>query len=271
MKSRSIDDPFFLGDALLLVEDARTREVITAIWSGDPTARRIIVRAVGGRSGVSSLVHASREQGRTHVYGLIDRDFATSRVDAHGLFHTPWHEIENHLLDFDTLSALHLDRSAVELKAIAETFARSAVAWMALRWTLHEAKTALFQTPGDPKLSDIHDLDTAQRWLAATSYPETIEQCIRRTWTNHYLLSNRLPEHFRQCSEQVDRGDWLQEFSGKEIFEHVILRGGWRHRANDPDGVASLLARRWARSASPPRTFGFLDSVRTCIVQECGL
>jgi len=271
MKSRRIDDPFFMGDALLLVEDTRTREVVTACWSGDPTARRIVVRAVGGREGVVSLVRAAREQKRTTVYGLIDRDFATTTTAAPGLFYTAWHEFENHLLEFEGLSALHLERSAAELTALALEFARSAVAWMAVRHTLHETKTALLKTPGDPKLAEIADLAAAERWLATTGYPETIARDIGRTWTCNYLQTKRLPHHFAHCTDQVARGEWLQMFSGKEVFEHLVHRGGWRHGDDDPDVVASLLARRWARGRSPTGTIAFLTTVRDAIVRECRL
>jgi hypothetical protein len=271
MKKRRIDDPFFMGDALLLVEDTRTREVVTACWSGDPTARRIVVRAVGGREGVTSLVRAAREQKRNTVYGLIDRDFATATTAAPGLFYTAWHEFENHLLDFEGLSALHLDRNAAELTALAEAFARSAIAWMAVRHTLHEAKAALLATPGDPTLPEVTDLATAERWLAATGYPETMARAIGKTWTCNYLQTHRLLYHFARCEDQVARGEWLQTFSGKEIFEHVVHRGGWRHRDNDPDVVASLLARRWARGRSPTGTIAFLTTVREVIERECRL
>ena len=269
MNTRRIDDVFFLGDALLLVEDERTRAVVTECWSRDAAARRIVVRPVGGRIGVEGLVRASREQGRKHVFGLVDRDFGDAGAQG-PVFHTGWHEFENHLLDFDGLAALHERESATALTARAETRARELVAWMAVRRTLHETKTALPATPPDPRHDEGVDLTAAQRWFDARPYPEDIEREIHRTWTRHYLKETCLPKHLGDCENELNNGSWIETFSGKELFEHLASRGGWRHGRSAPDEVATLLARRWARGVLPG-CMAFLSGVRDAIVRACRL
>lgn len=270
MKVQPISDPFFAGPALLLVEDERTRAVLTECWFHDASAKKIVVRAAGGRVGVEGLVRASREHGRKHVYGLVDRDFG-SASGAGPVFHTAWHELENHLLDFATLAALHEHADAAQLQARAEARARSLAAWMAVRRTLHETKTALLLTPEDPEPTAVTDLASAQAWFGARTYPEDIERAIRQTWTRAYLKDNRLPQHLLDCEAELTSGAWMQTFSGKEVFEHMTTHGGWRHKTNDPGAVALLLARRWARSGTLPGSMAFLNPVRDAIVRECGL
>jgi hypothetical protein len=270
MKTRRTDDVFFLGDALLLVEDERTRAVVTECWSRDAAARRIVVRPVGGRIGVEGLVRASREQGRRHVFGLVDRDFGPAGANQGPVFRTERHEFENHLLDFATLATLHTSPSEFALREVLAAHARSLTAWMAVRRTLHEAKTALPATPPDPKPDEVVDPTSAQAWISSRGYPENIERTIRTTWTRPYVLDNRFPWHLTAVQKELDDGSWIETFSGKELFEHLASRGGWRHGSSAPDEVATLLARRWARGVLPG-CMAFLTPVRDVIVRECRL
>ncbi len=55
MKSVAIDDPFFQGEALLLVEDPLTATVLGGCWRvRDSSALKIVARAVGGRERLGS-------------------------------------------------------------------------------------------------------------------------------------------------------------------------------------------------------------------------
>jgi hypothetical protein len=269
MKTRPIDDAFFQGDALLLVEDELTRVVVTGCWSDDPAARKVVVRAVGGHSAVASLVQASREQGRRNVYGLIDRDFSTGSADAGPLLRTDWHEIENHLLDFDVLTSLHGRHTAADLRSFAQARASAMVAWMAARRTVWEMKGELQRFPADPDLGQVPDLDAAKAWIAALSYPQDIEASIRRTWTKLYLRDNRLPHHHANCDAEASSDLWLETFSGKEIFHHLVSRGGWRSGQTTPEALAYSIADRWTRA--PARIPTFIEAMRGAIVRECAL
>jgi hypothetical protein len=99
---------------------------------------------------------------------------------------------------------------------------------------------------------------------------EDIEREIHRTWTRAYLRDNRLPKHIGDCENELNNGSWIETFSGKELFENLASRGGWRHDSSAPDEVATLLARRWARGVLPG-CMAFLTPVRDVIVRECRL
>lgn len=269
MKTRPIDDAFFQGDALLLVEDELTRVVVTGCWSDDPVARKVVVRAVGGHSAVASLVQASREQGRSNVYGLIDRDFSSASADGGPLLRTGWHEIENHLLDFDVLASLHGRHNATTLRSFAQAQASTMVAWMAARRTLWEMKGDLQKFPADPDLGQVPDLNAAKAWITALSYPQDIEASIRRTWTKVYLRDKRLPHHHANCATDASSELWLETFSGKEIFHQLVSRGGWRSRQSTPEALAYSIADRWTRA--PDRMPRFIEAMRATIVRECAL
>lgn len=271
MKTRPIDDAFFQGDALLLVEDELTRVVVTGCWSDDPVARKVVVRAVGGHSAVASLVQASREQGRRNVYGLIDRDFSTGSAGGGLLFRTEGHEIENHLLDFEVLASLQMrgGHDAADLRSFAQARASAMVAWMAARRTLLEMKGDLQKFPADPDLGQVPDLAAAKAWITALSYPQDIEASIRRTWTKVYLRDKRLPHHHANCATDASSDLWLETFSGKEIFHHLVSRGGWRSGQTTPEALAYAIADRWTRA--PARIPMFIEAMRATIVRECAL
>ncbi len=270
MKANLISDPFFTGPAILLVEDERTRAALTGLWFRDPAAKRILVRAAGGRVGVETLATASRENGRKHVYGLVDRDFGAAGRSLN-LFRTERHEFENHLLDFESLAKLHEHATADEMRARAERRASSLTAWMAVRRTIHEAKTALLRTPPDPKAEGVLDAEAARQWFDALQYPEDVEREIRRTWTRTYLKDNRFPQHLRDCEADFESGNWMLTFSGKEVFVHLAAQGGWRHSPKTADDLSELLVGSWGRRDAPPVCLAFLKPIRDAIVRECGL
>jgi hypothetical protein len=108
MRAEAVEDALLPGDALLYVENVRSRVVLATCWGPDLSPPRITVATAGGREGVFVLVRAAREQGRTRVFGLVDRDFDIDARDGDHVFYTERHEIENHLLDVETLAVLHV-------------------------------------------------------------------------------------------------------------------------------------------------------------------
>ncbi len=264
LRAVPIDDPFFQGDALLLVEDERTRVSITECWSRDPQSRRIQVRAVGGRTAVESLVRAAVERGLAHVFGLVDRDLRGG-TDQGRLFHTTRHEFENHLLDTTALAALLETLDASEIDRRLQALAQEQQHWNALRRALHDVKTSLPGTPPDPKPHDVPDAAAAQTWLATQTWPASLEESVRKTWTPTYLRDVVLPKHQRDCADEVTRGDWMTTFSGKEIFESLARSGGWRHGSQDPDELARLVVQRW--KGTPPSDAAFVATMRDTILR----
>ena len=267
MKTAPIDDAFFQGRALLLVEDPLTRVVLVERWSGHSAAKHIQVRAVGGRAAVGALVSSSRAQGRTEVFGLTDRDFDGPGRGADGPhFRTPGHEMENHLIVPATL--LRIAQRGVTVDEIHEkTLARAKTmrSWMALRRTLAEIRAALALTPPDPALHEITDVATAKDWLRSQKHPGQIEAALRRTWTDLYV-AERVEKHDADCGDELANGRWAETFSGKELFRHLRASIAWRFPLANDDELAFLVARHWDDATTPP----FISAMRDRIVAAFG-
>jgi hypothetical protein len=270
MRSRTIHDAFFQGDALLLVEDSLTRRVLAKCWESHPKARRILLREAGGREGVRSLVQSARENGRTEVFGLVDRDFdATPGPGTGPVFRTERHEIENHILDFNVLTRLSGSLTAQEIRDIAHARAVAGQTWMALRRTLFEMKHELPGFPADPKFNEVPNVATAENWLDRLPYPANIESLIRRTWTKDHLKKIARDRDHACGLELASASDqWIETFSGKEILTYVREKVLWRHPINTADDLAFEVADRWSRAGMFP---SFIDALRDAIITRGGL
>ncbi len=266
MKAGVIDDAFFRGKALL-VEDALTQIVLSECWRLDQRSRQIEVRPVGGHDGVQRLVQASREQGRRHVFGLIDRDFGTAARAGASVMKTERHEFGNHLLDYAPLAKISLGTSAAAIEQAATARAAGLQAWMAVRRTLVEMKVEIPGMPRDPGESDVPDEAAAKAWVHALAYPQDAERLIRTKWTKPYLDS-RLPSHHGWCADEISSGRWVESFSGKEIFEKIRSEVDWRYPITSNEDLAFKVAEHWQLNGSTP---AFINDLRDAILAGSGL
>ncbi|MFO0605449.1 MAG: hypothetical protein U0324_19870 [Polyangiales bacterium] len=267
MKIGDIDDPFFRGKALLLVEDPLTRVTLTRCWSQDVRARKITVRAVGGHDSVKALVQAAREEGRGHVFGLVDRDFAAPSSNDDPVQRTARHEIENHLLDFDALAAVSA-LSAVELEAKAHERASALHAWMALRLTMLYVQQRSSKLPPTPTPAAVSSLEAASAWLRAAPISRGFAKDAQE-FTPAYLNDDLLGHHYRTCRDDLASNGWVDHFSGKEILRH--LRGTfelWRLPLKTDEDLARAVVERWLEAKTVP---GFIEGLRDRILTVCGL
>lgn len=267
MKLPPIDDAFFRGKALLLVEDALTRVVLAECWRMDAKARAIAVRPVGGHSSVVALVQAARELRHNYVFGLVDRDFAGRSGTGASVIRTELHEIENHLLDYAALARISRGSTAAVIEQVATARAADLQAWMAVRKTLVEMKTEIPGMPGDPRESEVPDEATAKAWVRALPYPQDAERLIRTKWTKPYLDS-RLQSHLGWCAAESTSGRWVESFSGKEIFRHVRSNVPWRFPIGSDEDLAQKVAERWQRQGSTPT---FINTLRDAVLDGSGL
>jgi hypothetical protein len=267
VKLPAIDDAFFRGKALLLVEDPLTRTVLSQCWKMDPRARDITVRPVGGNVGVQRLVMAARELDHRHVFGLVDRDFDGPAGAGAPVLKTGRHEIENHLLDYDVLAKVSLNTSAAAIEQVATARATDLRAWMAVRKTLVEMKVEIPGMPGDPKVIEVPDEAAAKAWLKQQSYPEDAEKIIRTKWTKLHL-NDRLPVHYEWCANEVTTGRWFESFSGKEIFRHVRSVVPWRFPLASDEDLAFKVAEHWRDKGTVP---AFIDGLRDTVLAGSGL
>lgn len=283
MLRTTVFDLYDVARCTLWVEDELTRQALTEFWSD--TDIRILSAA--GRDGVASLVRAAPKGliGR-NVVGLVDRDFtAYDPFDLENtnrsLLHTPTHEFENLLLDFDALSAIcgHSDSASIE--EVARTFAREIKWWMVCKTVLHEilgAMTAYF--PGDPPLpgeSSRMDQPSAVDHIRASSFWREHHSALR-TWSSPHI-ERRVDEWGKLYEADLVSGEWVKTFSGKEIFRRVrtnvkslvVLAKGKTQTENDED-LAKRLARvlRKPRFASSPTVKVWRD-LRAALRRRAGL
>ena len=151
---------FYSGSPIYLwVEDALTREYLTAIW-GYPV--EIAFYIAGNNAAVRPPVEIAHREGIHRVYGLIDRDFRKSNIAKWSqkntlVFRIPRLEIENYALDAAAIynCSLHnrnrtQDGIQIELNRLASL----QPIWLACRRVLSEIGGELHREfPSDPKLS----------------------------------------------------------------------------------------------------------------------
>lgn len=266
MRARDIDDPFFRGKALLLVEDPLTRVTLTSCWSPDARARQITVRAVGGHDAVQALVQAAREEKHRHVFGLVDRDFAPPSSPDGLVRRTERHEIENHLLDFEALANFS-DSGADAIKSSALDVARSLQSWMALRHTLLHVQQGSSRFPETPRPTAVSNLSDAQVWLRDAAIGQGFGKDARTFSAPH--LEKLLPEHDARCASELASDAWVENFSGKEILRQ--LRGThelWRRPFRSDEDLGRAVAEYWLRTKKVP---AFVDALRDRLLRAGGL
>lgn len=265
MRAAPIDDAFFMGSALLLVEDPLTAVVLRECWSGDPRSRKIAVRAVGGRESVERLVQAAREEGRSTVFGFVDRDFGEPRTGPL-VFSTDRHEIENELLDTPVIAALS-SKAPTEIDQVLSNAAQSLTEWMGVRYLLQARKQLRPSFPADPTR-----LHASVAWVESTAdaYCKSVKEHSRveipSEWKDSFQRTY-LPRAQRECGD----GSWRDHFSGKELFAALVSRLSGSGFVGTLEDRARAIAARWRKHSkvSPPPAC--LTRARDEITAKCGL
>jgi hypothetical protein len=267
VKSVPIEDPFFQGDALLLVEDPLTAVVLRECWVKDPQARRIVVRPVGGRESVNRLVQAAREQKRHNVFGFVDRDFGEVRTGPE-VFSTHAHEIENELLNSAVIAALS-GQPVAQIDLALQSAAQKLIDWMGVRYLLQQRKLAWPPFPSDPSAAE-----ASQKWVEAEAqkYCDGVKRWtaseIPSEWRDTWLQTHR-PRAQAECAG----GQWRVEFSGKELFAAVAQSVTGRRFSGTQEDRARAIAGRWRKQPplSTPAVPVCIQRVQDRIVTDCGL
>lgn len=266
MKIAPIDDPFFQGAALLLVEDPLTATVLRECWSRDPSALKIMVRAVGGRESVTRLVQAALEQKQTTVFGFVDRDFGTVRTGP-TVFSTDRHEIENELLDSAVIADLS-GQTETNVDALLQAKAQTLVAWMGVRYLLKTQFAAQAQFPMVPAITDANATwveSEAERYFKALK--ESANTQTPSAWRDAWLNTHR-----PRAQGELTNGMWRNEFAGKELFTALAQIANVHRFIGTIEDRARAIAARWRKQ--PPLGSGVpgcIQRVRDHIVRECAL
>lgn len=255
----SLDDAFYQGKAVLLVEDPLTARVLSKCWSGHPKAKDLVLRPAGGREGVSKLVQASREEGRSNVFGLRDADFnpKTHPLGGEGgVYVTQRHEFENHLLDWATLAKLSRgSHTATQVEALANREALRSQAWMALRNAKSHVHGMLPSTPPDPTSEQIPDLAAAKAW---SGWKDHVDRLGRPTNWSAKDFEAQLVQQDRNYAADLASGRWVESWSGKELLRSLRTTIDNSRRFPTDLEFAFVIAQEWVRAGSTPSYFNEL-------------
>lgn len=169
---------------VLWVEDPLTRTYLNRIW-GDPPEIALAVAWKG--TAIAPLIESAIRDGVTNVYGLIDRDFATSNfaswaAKATRQFRMPRHEIENYLLDERAIAECSLNtrgRSRSDVEAELFRFASSQPTWLACRSVLNRMERDIHSGfPSHPPVS-VATLEAARVHICESAWylamPPTVQ------------------------------------------------------------------------------------------------
>jgi hypothetical protein len=262
---------------ILWVEDPVVRDYLSSVWT-DADLRFLIA---GGNAGISPVVRSARQEGHTHVYGFVDRDFRTSNrpnwsnpASDLTVFVPDAHEIENYLLDPAALAGCSLNtggQNAVAIEARLVQRASELTWWMACRAVLAELRQPVIdgfpRHPGPPLVTN---LATAEAHICNSPWHIALPAQVAAITTPGYV-AHRL-QHFQDLMQQsVTAGDWKRDFSGKELFRNIrdwVYRGGTAgSSARDSDLAKSVGTWQRDHGAVPTE----LTELRSAIRSRAGL
>jgi hypothetical protein len=236
---------------ILWVEDPVTRTYLGECWN-DPDIGFLVA---GGTEGVRAAGRSAREDGFSHVFGTVDRDFAASNrpgwrnPDTSPVFILEVHEIENHLLAADHLAGCDLNnqgRSAADIDSRLQACAAGMVWWMACRRVLADLRAEfLMDFPGH---SRVVDLATAQQHICGSDWYQRLRD-YHRTVVPADQITRRLNDAHALAAAELASGQWRQSFPGKDLLHdlHNWLYLPPAGRGTTPAEVDLDLARSVAR------------------------
>jgi hypothetical protein len=205
------------------VEDPTTHSVLTELW-GDP---QINVIVAGGRPGVAHMVRSAPRSFKNRIFGIVDRDFDDDNEgeweQAHcAVLRLPVHEMENLLLDFDTLCALSKRESAADIRERTHAHATRLLFWMVCKAVLRQMQSELSSGfPTDPPMVDtLSSLNDVEQYLSQSGHLASRDAAVRK-WGSGVDLTRNL-QTCHDAFEGIWAGEeWARCFSGKEILRHL--------------------------------------------------
>lgn len=235
------------GKINLWVEDSLTREYLDGVWQ-DTSIKYLIA---GGHEGIRSVVKDAEEAKYRNVFGLTDRDFRPSNhpdwsnpTKTFRTFVLPVHEIENYLLDAESLSGCQLNnirRTQSEVEQLMVDRASLLCWWAACRKVIGELRSR-FRTSflNDPKCPQVTDLAQAHGHICKSDWFRHL--ATHTAQSTEQDIEKMLGEAHREACGQIESGAWKVDFPGKELFRDI------RSRVHDAQKLKG-----------PPPTTGDLD------------
>jgi len=224
----------------LWIEDMITRAYLQDCWN-DPQIGFLIA---GSNEGVVSVVNLARTDGFSHVFGLIDRDFGTSNrnrwsaADGPIVFRPDVHEIENELLNPDHLAGCDLNnqgRSAPDIMARLRTHGGGVLWRFACRSVLTDLHADV--SKDFPSHSMVHTQQEAVDHILNSAWYKHMSATVP-AW-NQSEITRRLTAGFANAQTLLHNGQYLVEFSGKEMLRDLHT---WLYKP--PSGSGATAAER---------------------------
>lgn len=214
----------------LWVEDGLTRDYLRAAW-GNPL--EVAFRITGRADAIEPILNDAVAGKQKNVFGSIDRDFGTTNYPewtaankTFRRFILPVHEIENFLLDSQSLAGCGLNthgRSADEIEARLRAVAREQRWWMACRSVIAEIRERFFADFMEhPRVNAIATRAAAEKCILKSAWLAQLQP--RANQTTEADIKQKLAAAHQQFNEQLKHDNWKEVFSGKEIFSAVR---GW--------------------------------------------
>uniref|UniRef100_UPI0013EA21D6 DUF4435 domain-containing protein n=1 Tax=Aquisphaera insulae TaxID=2712864 RepID=UPI0013EA21D6 len=219
----------YRGKINLWVEDALTREYLSAVWKADPDVHFLIG---GGNEGVRAIIKDAEDAGFVNVFGVTDRDFRpTNRDDwknpskTFRTFVLPVHELENYLLDSDAIQSSRLNNQGLDAPQIEGAMKKRAGElcwWAACRDVVAEIKRRFRDRfISDPPCSPA-DLATSKKHICDSPWFQKLSSEVARSSESE--IEKLLQEKHGVAQESLANGTWRQDFAGKEIFRDACSR-----------------------------------------------
>lgn len=259
------------------VEDEATRITLTAAWPGDPVALLI----GGGNETVRAVVEDAWRSGRTHVFGLVDRDDGRSNIHR---WSTPPNDLRVYVLPSPEVETLALDpRSLSECayntaaRTEAEIEARLNHIITGMRWwaaccavimQVREKRNAGF--PSFPAVdratneADALACITSADWFSTTA--ATLPGYASLTW-----LASELQAKEKQVSSAITNGTWRDAMPGKQVFQQISNFVFTKGSAGVADKHTALLQAVVQQQATAGRLPPELSQLRASLRGRVGL
>jgi hypothetical protein len=266
--------PGIYRSALVLwVEDPLVRDYLQSVW-GDSAFGFLIG---GGNAGIRPVVEAARQDGHSHVYGLVDRDFGVSNrakwlnsASSLAVFVPCAHEVENYLIDPVALAGCALNtggRDAAAIEARLVQRAGGLTWWMACRAVLSELRQVVLDDfPRHAGPPQVNSLATATDYISNSPWYTALPGKVAAAAGPGYV-SARLQHFHRMMLNAVANGDWRTEFSGKELLrdirDWVYLGGATSGAARDSDLAKAVGQWQRANNAVPTEVIELRAAIRT--------
>lgn len=243
--------PAFYNDSSvnIWVEDSLTRDYLTAIWPRD----NFHYIVAGGLAGVKAMVkHAAKEKLPVKVFAIVDRDLSKDNEDKWddplwtGVeYRARVLEVENFLLDTQAIAEAPGNAIGMGAQQIRERILNHATAlkwWMTCKRVLSEINVMRnVGFPSDQMGYQVKNEDAAVAMLrecvwAKQTYPK-IGNELQET-----VLRTRVQSAYQEVESWLNGDDWVEQFSGKELFNFIYGQVSSGPRVRIPATAEALAA-----------------------------